>query len=52
MNTAGNRFDFDEELLPKDSWIREDLNEYEVDALVDVHTRRVNRQGALKMSFW
>lgn len=45
------RFDFDEELLPEDSWVREDLNEYEVETLLDVRARRVNRQGRYEREY-
>ena len=39
------RFDFDEELLPEDSFVNVDVGEYEVEALLDMKWKRGYREG-------
>ncbi|POM61869.1 reverse transcriptase [Phytophthora palmivora] len=48
-----DRFDFDEALLPEDSWVR-DLNadEYEVEKIVDMRSGRRTRYGRTLREFW
>lgn len=46
------RLDFDEALLPEDSWVREDLGEYEVEALLDSRWKRISRNGLGSVNFW
>ncbi|POM66584.1 LOW QUALITY PROTEIN: Hypothetical protein PHPALM_17529 [Phytophthora palmivora] len=47
-----DRYDFDEALLPEDSWIRDlDNNEYEVEKIVDMLSGRRTRYGRTLREF-
>ena len=48
----GNRFDFDEALLPEDSWMGDlEEGEFEVEKIVDVRSNRKTRFGRIHRQF-
>jgi len=51
--SADARFDFDEALLPTDSWEAEDLGDdvYEVEKILDVREGRATRYGRTRREF-
>ncbi|OWZ02252.1 hypothetical protein PHMEG_00026218 [Phytophthora megakarya] len=50
--TEGDRVDFDEALLPEDSWIRDrDPDEYEVERMSDMRTGKRTRYGRIYREF-
>ena len=52
MVDSGDRVDFDESLLPKDSReIELDADEYEVEAILDVRSGRKTRYGRIHISY-
>ncbi|POM66028.1 Hypothetical protein PHPALM_18174 [Phytophthora palmivora] len=47
-----DRYDFDEALLPEDSWVRDlDADEYEVEKIVDIRSGKRTRYGRTLREF-
>ena len=50
LDIANHRFDFDEKLLPEDSWLQEGENVYEVEEILDVkYEKRAKNSKKQKM---